>query len=75
MNEQGIRVEVDDRAESIGKKVREAQMQKVNYIIVIGEKEIKTKTVTVRTRDNKVHSAKKTDLFLKQVLKEIKDRK
>ncbi len=75
MNKEGIRVEIDNRAESIGKKVREAQLQKVNYIIVVGEKEVKSKTVTVRTRDNKVHGAKKIDIFLKQIVKEIEDRK
>jgi len=75
MKEQGIRAEVDDRTESIGKKVREAQLQKVNYILVVGEKEMKAKTVAVRTRDNKVHKAKKTEKFIKEIIKEIQQRK
>jgi threonyl-tRNA synthetase len=74
MREKSIRVELDDRTESIGKKVREAQLQQVNYILVVGEREVKDKTVTVRTRDNKVHGAKKTDDFLKKLVKEIEER-
>jgi len=74
MFDAGIRVDVDDRAESIGKKVREAQLQQINYILVVGEKEVKDKTVTVRTRDNKVHGAEKIDAFIKKVVKEIQER-
>ncbi|NQU98164.1 threonine--tRNA ligase [Candidatus Woesearchaeota archaeon] len=74
MEDTNIRVEVDDRAESIGKKVREAQIQKVNYILVVGEKEKKDKTVNVRTFHNKVLGAKKTDAFIKKISKEIKDK-
>ncbi len=44
----GIRAEVDDKAESIPYKVREAELDKVNYIIVVGEKEVAANTVTVR---------------------------
>ncbi|MBC8500218.1 MAG: threonine--tRNA ligase [DPANN group archaeon] len=75
MKEAGIRAELDDRTESIGKKVREAQINKVNYILVVGEREKKDKTVTVRTFHNKVIGAKKADLFTKQVLKEIANKK
>jgi threonyl-tRNA synthetase len=75
MFDAGIRVDVDERAESIGKKVREAQLQQINYILVVGEKEVKDKTVTVRTRDNKVHGAVKVDAFIKKVVKEIQERK
>ncbi|MBI2143098.1 threonine--tRNA ligase, partial [Candidatus Woesearchaeota archaeon] len=44
----GIRVEVDEKAESVPYKVREAELDKVNYIIVVGEKEVAANTVTVR---------------------------
>ena len=74
MKEAGIRAEVDERSESIGKKVREAQLQQINYILVIGEREVKDKTVAVRTRDNKVHGAKKVDSFIKEIVKEIQER-
>ncbi len=66
----GLRVEVDKRAESISKKVREAQLAKINYILVVGEKEIKNNTVTIRTRDNVVHDAQKIDTFIKKLLEE-----
>ncbi len=70
-----IRVEVDGRSESLNKKVREAQLAQINYILVVGEKEEKDETVNVRTRDNVVHGTKKIDVFMDEILKEIKERK
>ena len=46
----GMRVEVDDRSEKIGYKIREAQLQKINYMFVVGDKEVEEKTVSVRKR-------------------------
>ncbi|MBD3361627.1 threonine--tRNA ligase [Candidatus Woesearchaeota archaeon] len=74
MKQSNIRAEVDERTESIGKKVREAQLQKINYILVVGERELAEGTVTIRTRDNKIHGAKKAEIFIKQVVKEINKR-
>jgi len=71
----GLRVEVDKRAESTPKKVRDAEIQHYNYILVVGDKEIQNKTVNVRTRDNKILGEVKVDEFLKQLLKEIEDKK
>ena len=71
----GIRATLDDRAESIGYKVREAQLNKVNYILVVGEKEKNDGTVAVRTPDGKVMGAVKTDEFLKKLIEEIKSKK
>jgi len=71
----GVRVEIDGRAESIPKKVREAQLQQVNYILVIGDKEQEAQTINIRTRDNVVHGEKSPDEFLSEILGEIKDRK
>ena len=71
----GVRVTFDDRAESIPKKVRNAQLDHVNYILVIGDKEEQNKTVNVRTRDNVVHGEKDPDEFLKEILEEIRTRK
>jgi len=48
MGEKGIRVETDERTESIGKKIRDAEMQKIPYMLIIGEKEIESKKVAVR---------------------------
>jgi threonyl-tRNA synthetase len=71
----GIRVEVDSRSESLNKKVREAQLAQINYILVVGEKEEAENTVNVRTRDNVVHGTKKIDVFMNELLNEIRDRK
>ena len=71
----GIRATLDVRAESIGYKVREAQLNKVNYILVVGEKEKNDGTVAVRTPDGKVMGAVKTDEFLKKLIEEIKSKK
>ncbi|NQV08670.1 threonine--tRNA ligase [Candidatus Woesearchaeota archaeon] len=75
LEEEGVRVEVDNKKETIGRKVREAQIQKINYILTVGEKEEKTKTIAVRTRDNKVKMGVKPDKFLKDIVKEIKEKR
>jgi len=51
----GVRVEIDAREETLGKRVRAAQLDKVNYILVVGAKEAEAGGVNVRTRDNVVH--------------------
>ena len=75
MKEQGIRVEVDDRSESTGKKVRDAQLQKIPLIINIGDKEIEKNTLAVRTLDGKVKFGVELDKFLDNVSKNISERK
>lgn len=67
----GLRVELDERTETIGKKVREAQLQKINYIITIGDKEVETNNLAIRTRQNQVMFDVNPDEFLKQLLLEI----
>ncbi len=47
---QGVRVHVDDRNEKLGYRIREAQVQKVPYMLVVGDKEIESKNVSVRHR-------------------------
>ena len=72
LKENNIRVELDDRAETIGKKVREAQINdKPSCIITIGDKEVKNKTLAIRTRDNKVKFGVKPKKFIEKVLKNI----
>ena len=51
LKEKGVRVEVDDRDEKLGYKIRQAQLQKVPYMLIIGEKEQNAGTVSVRRRD------------------------
>ncbi|MBI4150307.1 threonine--tRNA ligase [Candidatus Woesearchaeota archaeon] len=71
----GLRVAIDDRSESIPKKVREAQLEQVNYILVVGDQEIKNKTVTVRTRNNEVVGEKKVDELVKALQREVAEKK
>ena len=74
IEKRGLRVEKDFRSESINKKIRDAQVEKVNYILVIGEKEVKDKTVNIRTRDGKVIGERKIEDFIKKA-KEETDKK
>jgi len=67
----GVRVELDVRNESLGKRVRAAQLDKVNYILVVGEKEAEAGTVNVRTRDNVVHGASPLSEFMAQMQEKI----
>ena len=51
LQEQGVRVEIDERGEKLGYKIREARLDKVPYILILGEKEMQSRTVSVRCRD------------------------
>ena len=70
----GLRADVNDSSETTNKKVREAQLQQYNYILVVGDREMENKTVNVRTRDEKVHGEKKVDVVVKELLKEVEMR-
>ena len=72
--DKGIRVELDDRAEKIGYKIREAQLQKVPYMLIVGEKEVNEKKVSVRSRDNGEMGAIEVEEFIANVLKEVEER-
>lgn len=71
----GLRVESDIRPLTMSKKIREAELSKVNYILVVGDQEMQSKTVNVRTRDNKIMGAQKIETFVHDCLKEVKERK
>jgi threonyl-tRNA synthetase len=75
MVEEGLRVSIDKRAESISKKVRDSQALKIPLIIIIGEKEVDGKTVSVRTLDNKVKFGVKLDEFISKVNQNISEKK
>lgn len=70
----GIRVEMDDANESLGKKIREAKMEKIPYLLVIGDKEVADKTVTVESREKGKSDAVSLPAFTEQVLEEIRTR-
>lgn len=67
-----IRTEIDLEDNTIEYKIREAQMQKIPYMIVVGDKEEKSKTVAVRSRDGKVKYKVKVEDFIEHVLDEAK---
>lgn len=69
-----IRVELDDRQEKIGYKIREAQLQKVPYMLILGEKEVLTNTVGVRVRKQGDIGQMSLDDFITRVKKEIEDK-
>ena len=71
----GLRVDVNDSSETTGKKIREAQVAQYSYILIVGDVELKNKTVNVRTRDEKVHGEKKIDVVGKELVAEINSRK
>ena len=66
-----LRVEVDDRSEKLGYKLREAQLQKVPYMLVVGDKDIENNTVSVRSRKEGDKGAMAIDEFIKAVKEEI----
>ena len=64
-----LRIEVDDRTESTKKKVRDAQVEKIPLMIIIGDKEVENNTLAIRTIDGNV----KFDVPLKDFIKNVKD--
>ena len=71
----GVRVEVDSRNEKIGYKIRESQMQKVPYMLVVGEKEATSGTVGLRKRGEGDLGAVDVEQFVADIAAEIKERK
>ncbi len=70
----GFECDVDEDSESIGKKVRSAQMLKINYMLTIGDSEIANQTVALRTRDNMVHGEITLANFIETIERERADR-
>lgn len=74
LNDAGIRAELDTRAEKIGYKIREAQMQKIPYMLVVGAKEEENGLVSVRSRFEGDEGQKTLDAFLGDIQKEIAEK-
>ena len=66
-----IRVEVDDRSEKIGYKIREAQLEKIPYMLVIGDKDIENNTVSVRSRKDGDIGAMSIDEFIEKITDDV----
>ena len=71
LQEKSIRVEVDDRNEKTGYKIREAQLQKIPYMLIVGEKEVEGNTVSIRSREEGDMGAKSVEEFIKEILEKI----
>lgn len=68
-----IRVKVDSRAEKIGYKIREAELERVPYMLILGKKEAEEKVLSIR-RGNKENEVMDLDGFVTKLLKEIKEK-
>ncbi|HEX8974218.1 MAG TPA: threonine--tRNA ligase [Patescibacteria group bacterium] len=70
----GVRVEINDKADSLGKRISETEKQKVPYILVVGQREMDEKTVNVRARGVKEQQTLAIDAFVEKVVKEIEEK-
>lgn len=75
LEENYIRVGINAKGESLGKRISEAEKQKINYIVVVGEKEAADELVAVRERENKRQETFKLSEFISNLQKEIEDKK
>jgi threonyl-tRNA synthetase len=73
LEKNGIRVELDDRQEKIGYKIREAQLQKIPYMLVLGDKEVEANAVGVRSRKDGDIGQMKLQDFIEKVQKEVEN--
>jgi threonyl-tRNA synthetase len=67
----GLRVELDERQEKIGYKIREAQLQKIPYMLVTGDREAAEGTISVRSRSGGDQGSQAIDEFIRQALAEV----
>ncbi len=74
LRDMGLRVEVDDRAEKIGKKIRQAQMDKIHYMFVLGDKELEEGTLAVRSRHDGELGSMTVEDTAARLLDEVKRR-
>ncbi len=70
----GLRAVVDENADTLNKKIRKAQLDKVNFILVVGDKEIEAQAVNIRTRDNEVHGTKPIDEFIAELVQYVNEK-
>ena len=75
LQHKGIRVQVDDRNEKTGYKIREAQLQKIPYMLVVGAKEVEENAVSVRSREEGDIGKKSVDDFIEEILKKIEEKR
>ena len=74
LREKGIYVELDSRNEKVGYKIREVQLQKIPYMLIVGDKEIKDRTVSVRSHKSGELGTIPLEAFIKKIESEIKNK-
>ena len=74
MEDKGLRISIDDRAEKIGYKIREARLKRIPYLLVVGEKEVKDRLVSVNKRDVGDIGQIKLEEFIDKVIKEVEEK-
>lgn len=75
LTEKNIRSQIHESDETLGKRIREAQQQKINYMLIVGEKEKAANSVAVRHREKGDLGMMKMDEFIKKIIKEIESKK
>lgn len=73
--EADIRIELHNNSESLGKRIRQAEKQKIPYMLVVGEKEETDESVAVRSRGDKSQEVMGVEKFIEKILEEIKEKK
>lgn len=74
LKEAKIRVKMDDRSKSMQSRIRDAEKMKIPYIVVVGDKEIETETVSIRARNNREEGLMKTQEFIDNLKEEIRNK-
>jgi threonyl-tRNA synthetase len=74
LQDTGLRVEVDDRAESVGRKIRDGELRKVSYLLIVGDREAESGQVGVRRHGEGDRGASSTDAFATSALGEVETR-
>lgn len=75
LSREGFRVFLDDRRETLGYRIRQAQIQKIPYMVVLGDRELESGKLSVRTRSGKEIKDVEMDHFIDTLKKEVRDRK
>ncbi|NMB08894.1 MAG: threonine--tRNA ligase [Tissierellia bacterium] len=75
MEDKGLRISIDDRAEKIGYKIREARLKRIPYMLIVGEKEVKDRLVSVNKRDEGDIGQYKLEDFINMAIEEVENKK
>jgi len=75
LTNENIRTTIDDRNETLQAKIRDAQLEKVNYMLIVGDKEESSKKISVRLRSGKDTGQMSLEDFIKNIKKEIEEKK